>query len=585
MPVAEYTSLVPETLPSRSNRNWQVHLFESNLFNWDVNPLSGNATPGMHTRVTQLEGARSRKLDVALNRPGQFAFSVPITSSDAAAVAGKEWVRCIIVFVDDENGEPVPVWSGPISNIVYNGPSASLDVTCVGWLQFLYGREFRQQYIFNEMDAGIIGTRILGMANRQVADDSVQPDNVTSAEDLLFGKGECDSMIGLTATGSFASGYPKITTDWAKSGSGSLAVKVSSGGGARYVQLGERFPVEPSQVLNVRGWLKIVDSVSIGTTSIRIQWYNSSDVLLSYNETLQFSGVQEREVDQNFTAPLGTAYGRAFVKAFSSTGRITAYWDSIYVAYDEVRIWPTPIELGTVDFPANPTGADRSRTYEIGEKVGRAFEELTEIESGFDIEVAIVKETIDGFDTYRRYLNIKWGEVKADTDIRGIGQDRPTVIFGYRRMKNNVSAFTQRSSSDKIGNRINARSTGRLAMAQEMESIETIGLWEDSLTISDSGITDEVLRAYAGAEVAYRSWPMQFFDVQPFPYDGTQKTYRFKLDFDLGDIVYTVADYGAIQVGLDEDVGMQPIRLFGLTIEITDAGTEKIASIQSTASA
>lgn len=572
-----------------ANRNYQVHVYESNLFNTDVHPISGVATSGLHTRVRKLTKARSRVLDLTLNRPGSFSFTVPLTSADAAALAGQEIKRSVIVFVDDEDGNPMPAWSGPIYSIEYDGPNVALNITCVGWLQLLHGREFRQKAIFSQIDAGIIGTRILGTANNQVADDAVLTDGSTAAEDLLFGDGECDSMLKLTATGVHDTNFPAISTDWASSGSGSLSLSSTNQNNTGYVQIGERFEAVSGEDYQVRGWVNVSTQSGTAATRLAMEFFDSNGdslgILLGSDTQ---STVVEKLVTETITAATGAVQGAVLVSVSSgASGAIEAQWDAILCAKNEVKVWPTGIELGTVDSPANPDGADRSFTWDAGSKMGQALENLSEIESGVDFEVATVKENpsgLPGGETFRRYLNIRWALVKADTTIRGIGQDRADVVFGYRRLKKNVKGFVQRSDSSKLGNRVNARTEGRHAMAQDLASIAEIGLWEDSVAISDTNVSDDALLGFAGAEVIYRSRPILLHDITPFPYSGTRRTYRFKVDFDLGDIVYGVADHGVLQVGLDPEVGKQPIRIFGLKVNITDAGSEVIDTFQATAS-
>lgn len=587
--VEPQTVVQPEPEPIKASRNYRVILYESNLFNTDVHPISGLPTPGIHTKVRQLTQARNLVIEPELNRPGNASFSVPITSLDAGQIAGKEIVRCVLVLVDTEPGEePEVAFSGPLWNITLNGPSATLEVACVGWGQFLYGREMRQQYIFNEIDAGIIGTRLLATANNQVADEGALSDGRAS-EDLLFGKGECDSMLGLVVGGSFDSTYPKISTAWSASGSGSLHLSSTNKNAGGYVTIGDRYPVDVGTSYQMRTMVNIASISGTANAWIHLKWYTDGDIEVGTGDTSALlTTVGEHELVFNSTAPATAAYGRAIVGVSTgAVGSIAAYFDAVYVSPDSVNVVPTPIEIGEVDYPANPSGADRTRTYAIGQKIGQQLEELSQIESGFDFEVAMVKQNpsgLPGGETYRRMLNIKWSLVKIGTTIRGIGQDRPDVIWGYRWTKKNLSGFVERSDSSKLANRINTRAPGKAAMAVDRSSVDTYSLWEDSINVSDQGISPEVLLGYAGAETAFRAHPLKTFNPTPFPYDGTDKVPRWKVDYDVGDIVYAVADHGALQVGLDPEDGKQPMRLFGLRVEVQDNGTEKISNFKTAAS-
>jgi hypothetical protein len=87
-----------------------------------------------------------------------------------------------------------------------------------------------------------------------------------------------------------------------------------------------------------------------------------------------------------------------------------------------------------------------------------------------------------------------------------------------------------------------------------MTAMDRYGLWENTENIPDEGIKQEVLQGYAGAEVAYRSNPIRFYDPSPLPISSSKRVPWLYDDYGVGDIVYLVARDGAIRIGVDDGV-------------------------------
>jgi hypothetical protein len=245
----------------------------------------------------------------------------------------------------------------------------------------------------------------------------------------------------------------------------------------------------------------------------------------------------------------------------------------------------TPITIGAIASPANPTNKNRTRTYQQGQKMGPAIEELSQIEAGFDYDITTVPTTVTGGATLLRQFNVYYGTVKAATSLKGVGSDKTNVIFGHRWGPNNVRSVRESHDSSKLANRINGRSPRASAMVQDTSSIGTRGIFEDSVNISDANVADNIILYYAGAEVAFRKTPFIIYNVAPFPWDGDSssgRVPRFNIDYIIGDICYLVADNGAMQIGRT-GTG-QPIRIFGVSISIDMEGNERVESLQTAAS-
>lgn len=603
---------------NRASRNYKFVLFESNLFDNAVHPVTGNAQPGIHTAVADITTqARDKKIDMTLNKPGQISFRVPLTSTAAAQIVNYEILRCIVVYSDDANGVPVPRWSGPIWNVELVTDSNSVNVTCVGWFELLNRREIRQQYIFSDIDAGVIATRLLSTANMQNANVATVPNSgalgvnvqrsvgldagLQSAEDLLYGAGDFDDAAHFMAAGNpMDTGFPALSSFWAESGANSIAVSSTNRNTSSFAQLlppppaaelvaGSTYtPVEASNSYQIRSRVNVVTSSGTRYTRVVVNWFNSAKTFISQSVGTSITGLGVSTVTDTYNSPAGAAFAIAYIEVQTgASGSIVAYWDCMRMTKTAVTIYPTPIQLGTVSSPANAAGANRYRTYTVGQKIGTAIEELSQIEGGFDYEVALVSTAVSGpggnSTTLVRRLNIVYNLVKAATTIYGIGQDRPNVIFGHRWGPNNVRSVRESRDSGKLANRINGRATGKLALAQDAASIALRGIFEDSVSISDANIADRVLLGYAGAEVAFRATPAKIYNLTPFPWDGDSsgRIPRLFIDYILGDICYLIADNGAMQIGTGGSA--QAIRIFGASISIDMEGNERVDSLQTTA--
>lgn len=599
-----------DTSALKINRGWNFVLYESNIFDEDLHPITGLATPGLHTRVRTFTKASNKSVSFLLNRPGSAKFDLPIDSPEALDVVGYEIKRSIIVFINPTTigADPIPVWSGYISNVILSVDSSgkgSVSVTCTGWMQMLYSREFRMPYSFTATNPDEIALRLLGTANNQVVNGNTGTDG-SLAENLLGDAGDLESMVYVTAgtkntfrTEAWAiSTVPEITKTWdftspiLPSGQyglfmGTAYVDASNKSGD--VLIGSQFDVTAGQQYAVRFLANMKRSTNAScTANLQLLFWNAGGTPLatstiSINRTL---GV--KEVTGTVTAPATATKCQVKLEVVTAAAsdECACIYDAICVtkvnaSVTGVGVTPLPIKVGTVTSPAGPT----TRTpplYQTGEKIGKSIEELSNIESGFDYQIRMSKETITGGNTYVRRIDIKWVEVKTGTSIYGIGQDRPDVVFGYQwGGASNLGSLTESRDGANLATRINARSTNKLAMSQDIDQIKDIGLWEDSLTVSDQSIKNDVLLGYAGAETAYRASPTRRFNPTPVPYDGTYLIPAVFSDYELGDIVYMVADRGAMKIGT---TSRQAIRVFGFTVNVDGEGNERISELQTTAS-
>lgn len=195
----------------------------------------------------------------------------------------------------------------------------------------------------------------------------------------------------------------------------------------------------------------------------------------------------------------------------------------------------------------------RTRSYTPWVNILNEITALTEIESGFDM--AVDPETRE-LNTYAK-----------------LSSTREDVVFDYAI---NLTGASRSSDTSRICNRLYVYSSIGYALAENYESQALYGTFEEAISLSDV-VNIEILQAYADAEIAVRSYPLAFIDVQPRPHSSTLDDARIFEHFNIGDVVTGDVRKGRLQVV------RQNIRLFGATIRFLDNGQEQITSIKTTA--
>jgi hypothetical protein len=113
------------------------------------------------SRLFELSQARSRVLQLALNKAGSFSFVLPLEDKNSIRV--QEVSTAVVIY---RNG--LPVWSGPVWTVQETTPN-SIQVGCVGWLQTLEKRiskiEWGNPLYYTKVDAGLIAQDLLARSN------------------------------------------------------------------------------------------------------------------------------------------------------------------------------------------------------------------------------------------------------------------------------------------------------------------------------------------------------------------------------------------------------------------------------------
>ena len=223
---------------------------------------------------------------------------------------------------------------------------------------------------------------------------------------------------------------------------------------------------------------------------------------------------------------------------------------------------PTLITLGETA-PTNSINLTVQQFQNVGEQITK----LTAIESVFDF---IVDQVTRQFSTYRNEIS---------GGIVGLGVDRgPGVKFTY---PGNCVAAERSSDGTRTQNRTEAIGQYGIGREESVSSIQENGLFEVAESLPEVK-EQNILNAYAAVETFTLENPFKIITITPRAVNnsGSFSVPRPFEDYEVGDIVYTKIIKGKrFRVGVNYQ---QPIRIFGMTVNIDDNGVEKISNIQTT---
>ncbi len=202
----------------------------------------------------------------------------------------------------------------------------------------------------------------------------------------------------------------------------------------------------------------------------------------------------------------------------------------------------------------NPTSI-RTREFKAHESVLSIIQGFSEIENGFDHYV----------DPTTRELNI--------SNFMGVNNSNLAFEYG-----NNIGGVTRSSDTSRLCNRlyVSGGSGTTPQIANNTDSQERYGLFEEYVALSDVR-TNDILQAYAAAELAFRAYPLRIYSFTTRPAGYGSVTPRIFKDFSVGDIGYLTINKGPLVLN------KQAVRVFGASVSFDDNGNEQAIQIQTTA--
>ncbi len=202
-------------------------------------------------------------------------------------------------------------------------------------------------------------------------------------------------------------------------------------------------------------------------------------------------------------------------------------------------------------------GIISSHTFLKGEMLGACLQKLSDVESGFDMDV----------DPISRNLNLyAWDTYKTRTNVK----------LGYNWGPSNINALGWSENGGATRNSIIAVSgTGVPVAGADISSQDEYGLFEETINLPEG--TAGILIPYVNAEIVIKSRPMVTYTLTPRPAsEEDEDSPRLFEDYFIGDKIFFTAKEGAFVVQ------NQAIRVFGANVGITDEGIETVNSIQTT---
>lgn len=209
---------------------------------------------------------------------------------------------------------------------------------------------------------------------------------------------------------------------------------------------------------------------------------------------------------------------------------------SVFTDIDDGKIAESLVRLANLQTDSNGTTrathltpvatstTKRTRTYQVGQNIGAAIRELSDIENGFDITVDPTSREI---------------EFVPNTSFT----DQTDIAYGYNTLPRNLDDVVVNDDGTTKANSINVQGAFIVGNTDSPTDIADVGIiLEDWLSASD--IKDEaIVGAYANEEIVFRVDGQMTIAAKPSP--GAPMPY---IDYEWGDKVYITAKKGRMQL-------------------------------------
>lgn len=220
----------------------------------------------------------------------------------------------------------------------------------------------------------------------------------------------------------------------------------------------------------------------------------------------------------------------------------------------------TGIRIASVE-----TTSKRTEVFRRFESMGQSIVKLSQIENGYDFEVIGTE----------MHIYAQQGVDRSITAAPGVDQ----VVLGFQAATQNIATFSKKIDTSTFTNRLNAITVGSTEIVEDSDSVAYYGLYESTQDIG--GVSADIGRAYAAAEIAIRGLPLETIDVSLISVDEEERSPRFDGNqyndshyFGLGDKVRVVV----------QDPGLPLIdasfRVFGATLTLDQSGAERVSGLQ-----
>lgn len=216
---------------------------------------------------------------------------------------------------------------------------------------------------------------------------------------------------------------------------------------------------------------------------------------------------------------------------------------------------PTGISVGT-----RTDSQTRTIKYPQWHNIGQAITELSDIENGYDLEITPDDRTMNIYPS-------SFGST--------LRRDRTIAQFGFKWGPHNLLQFSRTTDMSTLVNSQIATGKYGHALSQNLTSMGVYSLFEDIQNLSDVD-NATILQAFASGEIAVKSTPRVIYQMLPHPWSShhTHVPEPF-VDYRLGDHVYVSANVAPRII-----ISHQSVRVYGITITIDEAGSERVSTLQ-----
>lgn len=512
--------------------------------------------------IAILSSAYDRSLNFGLDSAGDVSFKMPIDDPMIQTMTPR--AHAIVAYRDG-----VARWSGPIMSIDEDGTGLAVNVRAVGWFAEINGRIMRMPTPSNPTST---------MTNPTFASNTNGWNSWGTASTLTRDTGVFDSSPAsmsindtggiVKATGRFTGTAPAAGQDLALTFKYRFSATSQGAFDAMALQptyswqfhfgdpLTDDLAVfRPPPGLLIDNWY--TGTIAWTPTGTRV-WDTGDTTASKYNRVTSPQDAAFRAIFSNAGAGTLTLRVDSFSfspaslpviqKTFTNTQACTIAQTLINDMNTEAS---SGITVGTA-----PSTATRTRTYRKYDNVGRAIEELVNVENGFDWTINPLTKVFDMYTS--------------------LGSTKPGIHFGFRAGPDNLSRAGRAIDASNLANYIVATGKYGAAVSSDGTSASTYGPQDDVVSIGDFAASDygSTLLAVSGAELLFRKDPRQLFSITPKPYVAGGSVPQPFVDYTLGDIVYYSAKVGRM------NIEAQAVRIFGISISLDESGTERVSELR-----
>lgn len=426
----------------------------------------------------ELYEARSKSLNVGLNKPGSCSFTYPFSGHLAELI---EPISVgVVVQRKGSSGQYVTIWSGYINEVTDDAAEETTQVSCVGWFERLNKRIAKQQVLYtSQYDKDIIFGSSL-----------TTPSSATGPT-CPSGLMQLSNLREINPSG------PQVITETLTSGA-KLMPKFSAGDAIASGQtVFQRTSPSGSDIkASISGFVISIDGTKDAETT-----YTPSGTY-----TLAIIGHYYSIPSGSYPSGVG-AYPLPLVNG-SNPAKIT--W------IEEGNYYPSGAGAG---LGTNITPVRKNFKIEEDQSFGEAITNITEQENGPDIYVDP--------ETRKLHVYAKKGDNKTD------------VYFGFNWGPENVKQFAKTTQTENLANNLIGRSTGitPVLVATDASSLSKYGVFEDVINLNQNASTSNTLQYYTAAEYFFRSQPFVSYSITPYPYTIGSSVPEPFVDYNIGDQV------------------------------------------------